>query len=726
MSDGESVPSAADGEVLNMNEDEFIPSNFSIAIHTILNEAQQSHGVPHKDYTQYRTYLTSRLARIRHAKPVIKSLSHGPKRAKPAGAGGAGASTGASGSGTGASKKKGAKHAFQHRETITPQQANQHVNFILDGLYSTERAWAHAMELKAVYEEVVSVSVDESNTKSSFALTKKKTSPGKVRQHYLNRLKKAVNHVQKLEDIVQAVCDGNTNSEMKCYAAWIKGNYYCEISDWKNACQQYALALQLCNHISKSISKSASTMSLSLQEETTTTTTEAESLQLSDFFHSRAVNIVQPLLRYSKYELEQEGNYTRDEITSLCHVGESNDDQENEDEEDNELIQQKLNSNKFDNDSQLSSIIFRGHHVSIDESNIRKLFFNINTAKEELEHMSKPSSKNNKKKKVKASVKETKFMELLNLYDEVTSIVTKMLKDYEGMVSGPTVNQKRFECSLLLGYCKYEKLKMLMKRNEQMVHTLRESDREILNTMSGGVGSGSSASPKMEQEDADAKYKRVEEIAHLYDALLQDAKTVAHLPGGGDGVTGIGVDADDGQMEDEFVMEANANVLRIRALRCYYIGRMYAADTVAKYKEALALLEQSAVLASEAAEEIAACQDMEMGDELIESMADLKKEVIAAQCRTRASSYLASRGSGASSATTGLTLLRRLDDFDSGGKTYRIAAVPPNLEPMPCKPAFFDIANSYVNQFPIDELEFYANTLKATGSRGFMSWFRKS
>ena len=445
-------------------------------------------------------------------------------------------------------------------------------------------------------------------------------------------------------------------------------------------------------------------------------TASAESLQLSDFFHSRGINVIQPLLRYCKYELLQEDTLTKEEVAALCDVPidtMGNGDDEDDEDDENELIRKKLNSTLDDNDDdKVSSITFRGKTVSVEEANIKMIMIKINNNKEDLENMSSPSSSTSKKKKkVKASIKDAKFMELLNGYDDAVSIVSKSLEDYDGMTSGPAVNQKRFECSLLLGYFKYAKLDLLMKRNEKMVNGLRDGDREMRSMKD--IKKGNTG-----QEDADARYKRVEEIAHLYDALLQDAKVIVRLPGGSA--------EDGGEVEDEFVLEANANVLRIRALRCYYIGRMYAADTVTKYNEALALFDQAATLASEAAEEIAACQEMEMADELIEFMADLQKEITAVQVRTRASSFLASRGSEASSATTGLTLLRRLDDFDSGGKTSHIADVPPALEPIPCKPAFFDIANNYVNEFPMDELEFHSNAVKAKGSRGFMSWFRKT
>ena len=213
----------------------FIPtSNFTIAIHTILNNAQQSHGlVPHNDYTQYRTYLTKRLARIRHAKPVIKSLSHGPKSKRDVAAATAAAAAAAAGS-THTSSKKGGKHSFQPRDEITIEKASSHINYILDGIYSIERSWAHSMELKSFYEDVIANANQNSGGSSSSSLKKKKTSPGKIRQHYINQLRKAVKYVENLEKIViKGVCDEKTCLEMNCYGAWMKGNYYCEVNQWE-------------------------------------------------------------------------------------------------------------------------------------------------------------------------------------------------------------------------------------------------------------------------------------------------------------------------------------------------------------------------------------------------------------------------------------------------------------------------------------------------------------
>lgn len=421
------------------------------------------------------------------------------------------------------------------------------------------------------------------------------------------------------------------------------------------------------------------------------------------------MNDIQPLLRYCKYELSQQGQLSKEEIASICDVPMHNYNMDNDDYDDEIMDHEKMDGGlNNDDDNDIASVTFRGKTISIDEPNLKMALIQIKNTKEKLDTlMSSSSSSSVKKKKVKASSKDSTFMQLLNCYDDAISIVSKYLKDYEGMVSGPAVNEKRLECSLLLGYFKYYKIQLLMSRNEKMVNELRSGDQEIRSKVVGSTRSNDETmATSVIHEDVDAKYKRVEEIAHLYDGLLQDAKAIVSLPG-------IKLDEEE-DVEDEFILQANTNVLRIRALRCYYVGRMYAADKVAKYGEALALFDQAALLASEAAEEIAACQEMEEADDLIKSMADLQNEINAVQVRTKASLFLASRGSDASSATSGLTLLCRLDDFDSGGVTYRVADVPPSLKPIPCKPAFFDIANNYVNSFPTDALERHVHTTQGT------------
>ena len=212
-----------------------VPSaNFNIPIHSLLTNAQNSHGLlRHNDYSQYRSYCTRRLSRIRHAKPVRRNLTHGSKSA--------GASLTSSGN-----KRGGGRHSFHPRLELTVEDnANEHVNYILDGLYSAERAWAHAMELRGEYEQLLSSSKKKKKNASVMGCKNKKSSPGSVRQHSLKRLKKATKYVNQLEGIVNKVCNEVTALEMKAYGSWMRGNWFCEIQDWKVCVNCYFILLHV-------------------------------------------------------------------------------------------------------------------------------------------------------------------------------------------------------------------------------------------------------------------------------------------------------------------------------------------------------------------------------------------------------------------------------------------------------------------------------------------------
>jgi len=705
--------SVVDGDEMKQMLD-FQPSNFNISIHYLLTSSQNAHGLRHDDYAQYHSYLTRRLSRLRHTYPVRKNLTHyGPYKK--------GIDTLAVTATTAtnkASSKKLGKHAFHPRPQWSGTQANDHKNYILVELYSAERAWAHSMELKTMYDNVVSSSSNTiNNTSKKLFSSKSGTSPGKLRQHYLRRLKKAMKHAESIERIVNervGICNERTCMDIKAYGAWMRGNWYCESGKWKIACQEYAMSLNLCEALAKD---TVTTNEGFVPDHSNTQfkATAAEALQLSDFFHNRANNVLQPLLRYCQYELKQEGLFHEDEIAALTEEAIKSGTTAM-----NEYVQAKLNAIKESELKRLAStpnsdgnevtIQFRGKTILIEDTSLRVAMLKLQQIKKEIGQM---PSNTGASLSIDTSKQDAMFLELLNSFDDALSIVSDMHKEYFSMTSGPSVNKKRFESEVLRGYFKFCKIQALMERNEKMVDKLREQDRDsYLTNRKNKTKSNKCLS---QEDDNIVKYKRVEEIAHLYDALLQDAQAVTILPGGGDGSD----DSQGEEIEDEFAMQASAMVLRIRALRCYYVGRMYGSDTIAKYPEALALYDQALKLASEAAEEMAAI------DANIDVLVALEKEIVSERCRANASAFLVMCGSNASSATTGLPLVRRLDDFDAGGPTYNLSSVPPSLEPIPCKPAFFDIANSYVTEFPLEDLQHHVNAHHLQ-SKGFLRWFRRS
>lgn len=768
--------------------------NFSISIHDLIESARSDHGTSgatsggSADYESYRRYCTRRLSRLRRSRDVKKELSHGPaggkststvtaaagdepkqqqqftsknkkKGKKGKGKNGGGGSGGQQSSG---GKKGGGKFAFHPRPHPDPYDATQHEHYCLVSLYSAERCWSHAMEIKAAYDDAVREAkrlaskrrkkrlADDNNEDGGLGVNggnskKKEASPAKIRRHYINKLHKAAAYGTELEERAKVSCDDLTAIEARAYAAWIRGTLAMEVRNWQvrfgddknvymhdvsplylsfisqyihsthkafnfilmirhfslpslfqTACAGFGSALTICRALGQG--------ELSVDGSTTSGGEGgAEDLESRDFFASRAEHVIEPLLRYSQYELQKDGMNQSDlrslfeeqDVAEKKHLEESFPKLSLKLPSTLGSLADKSQVDQASDGKNMSIVHFRSQDISVESKEMQSSLVKIAELMEELEKEN--DSTNNKY----GASNETKFLDLLSLYDDAISIISSDLKGYEKMKAGPAVNAKRAEAGGLLGYLTYGKLKLLMDRNEDRVNELRRTEE----------AAGNDVPPKV-----------LEQIAHLYDALLQDARSVAQLPGSNS--DGDGAEDD----EDEFVLEANANILRLRAQRCYYVARLYALDVVDKHEEAALMFEQSALLASRAIEEIAACQDMD--ESLIESMESLERKVGAAKARSVACAHLAKVGGsgGRVASGSGINLLKRLDDFEAGHNSAgQFIDVPPALEPIPSKPTFFDIAFNHVCAVPVGVLEQHIEEHQdQKSSGGLFGWFGKN
>ena len=373
----------------------------------------------------------------------------------------------------------------------------------------------------------------------------------------------------------------------------------------------------------------------------------------------------------------------------------------------NDPLQSKLHSLKSQNlqsqatsGSSMSQITFRENTIAVETKELRIALLKIQDSKTDWEEEKKKNSNNNNN----SNASDAKFMELLNGYDDATALANQELKQLATLKSGPAVNAKKFQLTNIVGYCKYQKLRLVMGRNEGLANGIIRRNKKKGMTL-----------------------KHFEEVAHLYDALLQDGRAVASISGGGSPEDFDG--SNTATVEDEFLLEANANILRLRALRCYYLAKMHASPHVNKYHEASALLDQAESLAQEASEEIGACDQMVGGDELLENLESLLEEMKGEKCRTLAVSYMNKHTS--SSTVADKCVLERLHDYTIPSALTPLAHVPPKLEPMACKPSFFDVAANFVSEYPTEELEQvledHRDGSSSSGggqSKGLLGWFR--
>ena len=365
-------------------------------------------------------------------------------------------------------------------------------------------------------------------------------------------------------------------------------------------------------------------------------------LERHDLFVTRADTILRPLFRYCQYELKQAGEPTMEEP-------------------------RLLSSDKQDDpsdDQDQDSIVFRDRELVLDNKDLRVLLLKFQSVEQELKEEAD-------KETTTQSHRETQFLTALSILDDAVEVIQSLEQGLSkaSTVSGPAVQAKLEQYSLWRGYLQYTKTTKVMEHTENL----------LIATSMGPP-----------------------EKVHVYDAVLQHAKSLLNLPRPTDG--GVASEED-----DEFVLQVQANILRLRALKTYHMGWSYYTQ-LSKHGPALALLEHSSDLAKRAEEEIAACdEDMPLSSEYLLQLEELPldsatgavKAAMALSQRQHARKLqkvvatAAASGEGNNIAvvapiTTDRPLLLRLNDYDGGTPGAPIADLRPL--PLPCKPAFYDLA----------------------------------
>uniref|UniRef100_A0A3P9L7S4 Signal recognition particle subunit SRP68 n=1 Tax=Oryzias latipes TaxID=8090 RepID=A0A3P9L7S4_ORYLA len=225
----------------------------------------------------------------------------------------------------------------------------------------------------------------------------------------------------------------------------------------------------------------------------------------------------------------------------------------------------------------------------------------------------------------------------------------------------------------LHSYLTYIKLCTLVKRNESMAHTLQVQLKET-------------------GADDSKRGPRPQDLIRLYDIILQSLAELSTLPG----------------LEDDhaFQKEVSLKTLIYKAYRCFFIAQSYV--LVKKWSEALVLYERVLKYAKEVQSKAkslnSSLKDLPDVQELIAEVNAEKYSLQAAAILVMINSFFF--------ITLILTpppqpLCEHLETFriDSTlvGKHPNLVPFPPDFQPIPCKPLFFDLALNHVTFPPLDD-----------------------
>uniref|UniRef100_A0A8C8GZ80 Signal recognition particle subunit SRP68 n=1 Tax=Oncorhynchus tshawytscha TaxID=74940 RepID=A0A8C8GZ80_ONCTS len=230
-----------------------------------------------------------------------------------------------------------------------------------------------------------------------------------------------------------------------------------------------------------------------------------------------------------------------------------------------------------------------------------------------------------------------------------------------------------YVCVSLHSYLTYIKLWTVVKRNESMAHMLQ-------------------AKLKEPQTDENKRGPRPQDLIRLYDIILQSLAELSTLQG----------------LEEDhtFQKEVALKMLVYKAYRCFFIAQSYV--LVKKWSEALVLYERVLKYAKEVQSK---AKSLNNSLKDLPDVQELITEVNAEKYSLQAAAILdtedAPEAPSQQKVKDNTPLCERLETFHLDptlvGKQPNLVQFPPDFQPIPCKPLFFDLALNHVAFPPLDD-----------------------
>lgn len=196
---------------------------------------------------------------------------------------------------------------------LRPHKITQSLQLTLP-LLQAERAWAHAMQLKAD----IAATAAELGAEDEDGMP-----PGEPRQrfHLLRRLRKASQHADELNRLCAQVGSTKTQMEAQAYASWMRANVLLEKDLHDQAFKHFTIAArlyrQLVQFLDQNPSDDAGGAAPTQGAQLIAQQGDSNTLRNQALFEERIAQI-QPNLRYCQYVLKrQSGSAAAETILSL-------------------------------------------------------------------------------------------------------------------------------------------------------------------------------------------------------------------------------------------------------------------------------------------------------------------------------------------------------------------------------------------------------------------------
>ncbi|KAJ3094611.1 signal recognition particle subunit srp68 [Phlyctochytrium planicorne] len=615
-----------------------------ISVLSLTNEARNEHGLRHQDYHRYRRYCARKVERVRK----IAGLQQ---------------------------QSKGSKK-FSKKPISSELVSNSRYLEIL--LFDAERSWSYAMELK-----------------------RDSTEEPRKRHHLIRKLKRAAQFAADLETVCQGVgADDQSTLDARAYASVMAGYVHLERQEWGPAMDRFAAARTIYAKMSSA------------------GTSEQEVLCQS------AIDAIDPNIRFCAYNLRIRGStvsgkQTQQDIAQLLEVRS----QASGDGKGLDILA-----------AQVEEVLARSHHARAMEIH-------------DIQWRDKTTTNRN-----------TKFMEALVASQEVAAELDRIVAE-GGPVAGPHKNlisdvaTKRLSAfeKLIGAYWDATKIadsdikedaitttKIKSSKSEENTASLQFAfsyvsymrlkytiDRVLLIMEITENRLSNPAANSFFVLAGDKKQPSRDDLVRLCDNILQSLNEMAELP----------------SVSSDAVLQAiiASKVSLVKARRASHIGEILL--DLSRFGEASALfgrslehltlskseLQRLSSLASRGAG-VSTEDTAELGWIDFQQKAEEKRAVAGTLTAHAKAAMLAERsanveaigeqvrdifldGEGADKSqpmtqTDSAPVVQRLNEFiaELDVTNPHLADIPPKLQPVPCKPVFFDIAYNGV-EYPLENIQ---------------------
>ncbi|KAL6455652.1 hypothetical protein MHYP_G00355030 [Metynnis hypsauchen] len=277
---------------------------------------------------------------------------------------------------------------------------------------------------------------------------------------------------------------------------------------------------------------------------------------------------------------------------------------------------------------------------------------------------------------------------LADCRDTIQAVREELRTDVKQRAGDNAESGKVSNLQYLHSYLTYIKLWTVVRRNESMAHALQ-------------------AKLKEPQTDENKRGPRPQDLIRLYDIILQSLAELSTLQG----------------LEEDhtFQKEVALRTLIYKAYRCFFIAQSYV--LVKKWSEALVLYERVLKYAREVQSK---AKNLNNSLKDLPDVQELIAEVNAEKYSLQAAAILDKEDVAEAPVqqqvkdTTPLS--ERLDTFRLDpsllGKQPNLVQFPPDFQPIPCKPLFFDLALNHVAFPPLDD------KVEQKGKGGFTGYIK--